>query len=142
MTKELFIDSLRRALYGKIDDRTLADHMRYYENYILQEIASGRSEQEVLEELGDPRLIAKTILDTANAGSSYKEYTVSDDLASERESGVKIHQMQGWKAILIIAVIVIVILLLLTFVFRMVIALLPLLLVIGAVSWIAKKLWS
>lgn len=40
------------------------DNVRYYQNYISQEIASGKSEKEVLEELGDPRLIARTIIDT------------------------------------------------------------------------------
>lgn len=38
--------------------------MRYYQNIYPQEIASGKSEKEVLEELGDPRLIARTIIDT------------------------------------------------------------------------------
>ena len=37
MNKEQFIDTLRRALYGKIDDYTLQDHIRYYEDYIRQE---------------------------------------------------------------------------------------------------------
>lgn len=32
---------------------------------ICQEMNRGRSEQEVLEELGDPRLIARTILETS-----------------------------------------------------------------------------
>ena len=38
MNKEQFIDTLRRALYGKIDDYTLQDHIRYYEDYIRQEM--------------------------------------------------------------------------------------------------------
>ena len=52
MNKEQFIDTLRRALYGKIDDYTLQDHIRYYEDYIRQEMGKGRTEQEVLQELG------------------------------------------------------------------------------------------
>ena len=51
MNKEQFIDTLRRALYGKIDDYTLQDHIRYYEDYIRQEMGKGRTEQEVLQEL-------------------------------------------------------------------------------------------
>ena len=64
MNKEQFIDTLRRALYGKIDDYTLQDHIRYYEDYIRQEMGKGRTEQEVLQELGDPRLLARTIVET------------------------------------------------------------------------------
>ena len=45
MNKEQFIDALRRALYGKIDDYTLQDHIRYYEDYIRQEMGKGRTEQ-------------------------------------------------------------------------------------------------
>ena len=45
MNKEQFIDTLRRALYGKIDDYTLQDHIRYYEDYIRQEMGKGRTEQ-------------------------------------------------------------------------------------------------
>lgn len=140
MTKDLFIGNLRRALYGKIDDSALADHIRYYENYILQEIASGRTEAEVLEELGDPRLIAKTILDTSKAKASYKEYTIADDLG-EKENQVKVHQFEGWKATLFMAAVILLILLVVVFVFKIVVAFLPLLIVIGIVVWIAKKIW-
>ena len=62
MNKEQFIDTLRRALYGKIDDYTLQDHIRYYEDYIRQEMGKGRTEQEVLQELGDPRLLATLLM--------------------------------------------------------------------------------
>ena len=37
--------------------------MRYYEDYIQSQVRSGRDEQQVLDELGDPRLIARTLLD-------------------------------------------------------------------------------
>lgn len=62
MNRQTFIDTLRRALYGRVSDYELADHIRYYEDYIQQEIMKGRSEQEVLGELGDPRLIAGRFL--------------------------------------------------------------------------------
>uniref|UniRef100_UPI004055C3CB DUF1700 domain-containing protein n=1 Tax=Agathobacter sp. TaxID=2021311 RepID=UPI004055C3CB len=142
MTKEIFIDTLRRALYGKLDDRTLTDHIRYYENYILQEMSSGKSEQEVLNELGDPRLIARTILDTSNAHSSYGEYTVSDEADEGEENSVKVQKFEGWKATLLMAAIVLFVLLVLIFVFKIVIALLPMLIVIAVIVWIAKRIWN
>ena len=76
MDKKNFIETLRRALYGKTDHTSLEEHIRYYETYIDQEMSKGRTEKEVLDELGDPRLIARTILETSGRRSSYMEYTV------------------------------------------------------------------
>ena len=39
--------------------------LRYYDDYIRSERQKGRSEADIMEELGDPRLIARTILDTS-----------------------------------------------------------------------------
>lgn len=141
MNRQIFIDTLRRALYGKIDDFALADHMRYYENYISQEIASGKTEEEVLRELGDPRLIARTILETADAKTSYAEYTVANEGEPAPEQEFRIHQYSGWKAMAFMAVVILVILFILFLVFQVVIALLPILIVIGLVGWVIKKIW-
>lgn len=144
MNREIFIDTLRRALYGKVDDYTLADHMRYYENYILQEMAKGRSEQEVLDELGDPRLIARTILEASGAQTSYREYAVVDESGneqSEEEERIRVRQYQGWKATLIMAAVFLAIILILIIAFHIIIALLPFLIVVGIFIWLAKKIW-
>lgn len=144
MNRDIFIDTLRRSLYGKIDDYTLADHVQYYENYIAQEMSGGRSEQEVLEELGDPRLIARTILEAAEAKTSYKEYTVVEESGDEwnTEAGdMQIHQFQGWKAALIAGGVLLVLVLILILAFHVIAALLPLLIVGGIIVWLAKKIW-
>lgn len=64
MDRNEFVSTLRAALTGEVSPAVVEDNVRYYQNYISQEIASGKSEKEVLEELGDPRLIARTIIDT------------------------------------------------------------------------------
>ncbi len=64
MTKQEFLKVLQTSLNGKISDAQVADHLRYYEEYINNEIRSGRSEQDVMDSLGDPRLIARTIVMT------------------------------------------------------------------------------
>ena len=97
MNKEAFIDTLRRALYGKVSDYELTDHVSYYEDYIRQEMNRGRSEQEVLEELGDPRLIARTILETSGMKAPEVEYTIDEEPADHEEGGVKVHTFSGWK---------------------------------------------
>ncbi len=58
---------LQSSLTGKISDRQVADHLNYYEDYISNEIRGGKSEQEVMASLGDPRLIARSILAAGGA---------------------------------------------------------------------------
>lgn len=55
----------------------MAAHVRYYEDYIQSQVQKGRSEEEVLRQLGDPRLIARTLLDTdVDSGQgNYEEYS-------------------------------------------------------------------
>ncbi|MCD7837040.1 MAG: DUF1700 domain-containing protein [Lachnospiraceae bacterium] len=64
MTKKEFIDKLRAALNGRIPTAKVTENVNYYEDYINTEIRKGRTEQEVLASLGEPRLIAKTIIQT------------------------------------------------------------------------------
>ncbi len=65
MTKEEFLTELREALSGSISPAAVNENVRYYDEYIETESRKGRSEDEVMGELGDPRLIAKTIIDTS-----------------------------------------------------------------------------
>lgn len=73
MTQQEFLDKLRRNLMSGLEYNQVNSHINYYENYIQTQLRNGRSEEDVMEELGDPRLIAKTILDTAgkNGGEPY-----------------------------------------------------------------------
>lgn len=66
MTKNEFMDGLKVALNGKISPSQVIDNLKFYENYINTEIQMGRTEAEVLELLGNPRLIAKTIVQTSD----------------------------------------------------------------------------
>ncbi len=65
MTRIEFMDSLRRALAGSLTSSTVNENMRYYEEYFDMQIRSGQSEEEVVNSLGDPRLLAKTIIEAA-----------------------------------------------------------------------------
>ncbi len=67
-TKQEFIDSLRRALTGRIEVGAVEEHIRYYDEYITAEMRMGRPESEVLDELGEPRLIAMSICAASEAG--------------------------------------------------------------------------
>lgn len=62
MNKNEFLEELRLALTGEVDEREIISQIDYYNNYITSESVS-RREKEVIEELGSPYLIAKTIVD-------------------------------------------------------------------------------
>lgn len=61
MLKQDFLDILRNALSGHLGTSELNENLNYYEGYINAQVRQGRSEEEVLVELGDPRLIARSI---------------------------------------------------------------------------------
>ena len=62
MNKVEFIDMLRRHIADVGDPAFINDTVIYYQDYIDTAIRKGRSEEDVLSELGDPRLIAKSIV--------------------------------------------------------------------------------
>lgn len=61
MSRKEFIEQLRRSLSSINDYTFVNDTISYYENYIESQLRMGKSEEEVMQELGDPRLIAKSI---------------------------------------------------------------------------------
>ena len=61
MGREEFLKILRESLETSLEKVAINEQLDYYDKYISDEIKKGRTEKEVLEELGDPRLIAKTI---------------------------------------------------------------------------------
>ena len=67
MTKNEFLEGLRKALGNDLDRETVQENVAYYDGYISVQVNIGRTEEEVTAELGDPWVIAQTII----AGSSY-----------------------------------------------------------------------
>ena len=79
MSKQEFIDNLRRNLSTVNDYHFVNDTIAYYENYIETEIRMGKTEEQVMQKLGDPRLIAKSIKAThapenADEQSTYRDF--------------------------------------------------------------------
>ena len=76
MSKNEFIQGLEAALSGNVPPETVRENLIYYRDYIRTELEKGRTEQDIMDELGDPRLIARTILDTTPgaAEGEYEEY--------------------------------------------------------------------
>ena len=81
MYRAEFLDILKTQLSGQMHEGKIEAHLRYYEDYIQSKVRAGTPEEEVIAQLGDPRLIAKTLLDTDTGEEVYEEsrsYSESD----------------------------------------------------------------
>ena len=56
---------LKSELEGRVPYSVIQENLRYYDSYIMEEAAKGQTEDEVIESLGGPRIIARTIVDAA-----------------------------------------------------------------------------
>ena len=90
MGRQEFIDRLRAALNGNVSAATVAENVNYYNEYIYSEMRRGRSEEEILNSLGDPRLIARTIIETntdgSGRGASYRSGGYSQEYGEYRQA--------------------------------------------------------
>lgn len=85
MNKYEFITNLQKHLTGKVSTEKLQEITAYYNDYIDSQIRKGKTEDEVLKELGDPRLLAKTIAATeGNSGYGEDFETVYENKEEER----------------------------------------------------------
>lgn len=116
MNKTEFIEKLQHALAGGLNSSQVAENVRYYQEYIDTEMRKGRREDEVMSQLGDPRLLAKSIIEAnKRAGTSYgsnRQYDeeVADDTREwkredDKSTGRRI-VLPGWLVMLIVTVIV------------------------------------
>ncbi len=118
MTKNAFLEELRMALSSRIAAQEVTEHLRYYEDYINTQIRMGREEAEVLDKLGDPRLLARNIAES-------KKYAADGSRKNEKEnyhtsgyndrnntyaenSRMKKTKIPGWLWIVIIVAIVLI----------------------------------
>lgn len=136
MNRIEFIEKLQRALAGGLSSRQVTENVRYYQEYIDTEIRKGRSEEEVLAGLGDPRLLAKSIIEAnkragqsegtnlnydeeivdGDSGRQTYSYTYGYDTEGERNvyeedmaGAGRVFRMPGWLLLLIITVVVLLI---------------------------------
>lgn len=116
MSKQEFLDGLRRSLSSINDYTFVNDTISYYENYIESQIRMGRMETEVMEELGDPRLIAKSIRATHVSDEEDRENYSSNDYTENKRFTDGLFQFNGkdirlpswlFKAIIIIVLMVV-----------------------------------
>ena len=77
MDKKEFLQKFRTALSGQVPAYIIEENVRYYDEYIETQKRQGKSEEEVLAELGNPRLLAKTVITTNKNAGKEQESTGS-----------------------------------------------------------------
>ena len=137
MTINEFLNELKLALEGEIPGSEIASNLRYYESY-MKEQRGRKTEEEITAALGDPRLIARTIINTfqmnhgneknytydynsegsynTDSSSSYQDYGSEmnrnrdhGNTRSGRNSGFRVFHMPGWLLTIIAVFILMVI---------------------------------
>lgn len=131
MGKQEFLDKLRLALNGRVSVEAVSDTLTYYEDYISAEVRKGRSEEEVMASLGDPRLIARTIIETKGGEPSEtsREY--------ERDGEPEQHRLPipGWVWLIVILVAAVAVL---SVVFKIISVMFPFILLFLGVTFLVK----
>lgn len=161
MSRQEFIEELRKAMSGSFSAAEIEDAAAYYEDYMTMQMKKGRSEEEILKELGSPRLIVKS-MKAADGTGAWKAAGGGARGSADRSAGAQ--RGSAWNAKsasaqdaafsggmhtfrlpmwLVLLVLLLLLLAVLTIVFRVLIALLPIILIAaGAITiyrYFAKK---
>lgn len=98
MTRDEFLEGLRLALQGNVSQKKVNDNLQYYERYIIEESRKGKTEEAVIEELGDPRLIARSIIDAGKyLGNTYDETYYEAKKEPKRKRGFHIDESEDGR---------------------------------------------
>jgi hypothetical protein len=85
MRKNEFLDILRQSLSGEISPDAIDSNIRYYDQYIGT--GSKEEEEKLIDELGDPRLIARTIIEADKIAKEKGKYTGNRNYQYEYYNG-------------------------------------------------------
>ena len=154
MSKTEFLDILYNQLSGRMPEGNVAAHVQYYRNYIEDKQQKGRTETDILNDLGDPRLIARTLLDTEvgagnpqngstysaiynEADSYYNKYDSSDSARGHvKKHSFKLDLSTWYGKVAVILIAAVVLLLLVTSLG----VLIPVMIVAGVIMYIVSQL--
>ena len=111
MSKEEFLRELQNALAGEVSDAVIRDNVAYYDSYLSQEMAKGRTVTEITAEIGDARIVAKTIIESGEAAKETEQDTGYGRQDAHRAYGESARPMPGihtidlskwyWKLLLV-----------------------------------------
>lgn len=151
MSRTEFLQTLKGELEGRVPHSVIQENLRYYDSYILDETAKGQTEEAVIEALGGPRIIARTIVDAAldtedrpdgfetfGSGDAYSQNTDRGAGQEERspfrekEPGIHYVNFSKWYVRLIAGLAVFLIIFLIMTVFFG---------IMGLAGWILSYIW-
>ena len=148
MDRQEFLEKLRLSLNGRLPAQAVAEHISYYEDYINTEIRKGKSEEEVLGMLGDPRLIARTLVETSSHAEEVDYKDVGREQAGEtrrRESGgvepamkkypAWLEKIPGWVWLILVGVVAV---LIISAVFHVIAFFAPAILTVGIIIFFVR----
>ena len=121
MNKDEFLRRLEDALSGEVPASVIRENLDYYADYLSRELGKGRTMDEIIEEIGEPNIVARTIInsaeaagETGNGHGSFEDASPRDDdrrntyrqESSQNGSGPKIHYYDlnkwYWKLALVV----------------------------------------
>ncbi|MCH1980977.1 DUF1700 domain-containing protein [Ruminococcus sp. OA3] len=104
-----FLEALSEKLKEGMSDHDISEQVNYYSNYIEDEVRGGKPEARVLDELGNPTLLARTILDThEQMGADTAAENVQQNHKSSQQRGWSIKTDRSWGCIAAAVIIVLV----------------------------------
>lgn len=150
MSKYEFLNQLGDHLEGYVSATEKQDSLNYYRDYIEEERKLGRTEQEIIDELGSPSGIARSIIEARgldsrreNSYSSYHSYDAYEEGREEYEENPvsgRVFHLEGWKMGVGLVLFVLIIMLILSIVFGVITFLLPVVLPVLIIMFIFKML--
>lgn len=95
MNREEFLRELRLALQQRADYEKTEEQIKWYEDYILMQIRKGKDEAEVLDYLGDPRLLADSVAGSVRGhsknGADFEDWSVGITQEWEDPNDKRLH---------------------------------------------------
>lgn len=143
MNRHEFLKQLEHALEAEMNPAKVRGHVDYYRSYIAEEVKNGKSEKEVMDLLGDPWVIARSIIDSP-LNETEDQYTYADYEEAEQEAPfgtpeIKIKKITGWKIAAVCVGIVLILVLVISLLTGLISMLVPVLVPL-LVIWIVLRI--
>lgn len=140
MTKHEFLEQLQRALGSRVASSVVNENLSYYEEYIATQVRTGRSEESVIESLGDPRLLARSIADAEKRVGAEAAEDADEEVCEQDDNLMhRSYRLPGW---LILIGIVLIIVLVFSLAFSVIRVLFPFIIPIAIVVYVLRILQS
>ncbi len=117
MTRGEFLDRLGESLEGELNESEIQKQVAYYEQYIIEETKNGKNEETIIESLGDPWIIARSVISGVEMSGGYQSEGYNTDIYGEeqydsgeeayRQDKVHVYTFGKWwqKSLLVLAIV-------------------------------------